>query len=64
MTRQSITYYHYVYPPQPFHSAERPGTVPRSLHDSPNILKLKDLPELLAELVEIDRIPKRRAAQT
>ena len=31
--------------------------------DGPNMLKLKDLPELLAELVEIDRIAKRRAAQ-
>jgi 2-dehydro-3-deoxyphosphooctonate aldolase (KDO 8-P synthase) len=28
--------------------------------DGPNMLKLKDLPELLAELVEIDRIAKRR----
>jgi 2-dehydro-3-deoxyphosphooctonate aldolase (KDO 8-P synthase) len=32
--------------------------------DGPNMLKLKDLPDLLAELVEIDRIAKRRAAQT
>ncbi len=31
--------------------------------DGPNMLKLKDLPDLLAELVEIDRIAKRRAAQ-
>lgn len=31
--------------------------------DGPNMLKLKDLPALLAELVEIDRIAKRRAAQ-
>ena len=31
--------------------------------DGSNMLKLKDLPELLAELVEIDRIAKRRAAQ-
>ena len=30
--------------------------------DGPNMLKLKDLPALLAELVEIDRIAKRRAA--
>jgi 2-dehydro-3-deoxyphosphooctonate aldolase (KDO 8-P synthase) len=30
--------------------------------DGPNMLKLKDLPELLAELVEIDRIAKRRSA--
>jgi 2-dehydro-3-deoxyphosphooctonate aldolase (KDO 8-P synthase) len=30
--------------------------------DGPNMLKLKDLPELLAELVELDRIAKRRAA--
>ena len=30
--------------------------------DGPNMLKLKDLPDLLAELVEIDRIAKRRAA--
>ena len=29
--------------------------------DGPNMLKLKDLPALLAELVEIDRIAKRRA---
>ena len=31
--------------------------------DGPNMLKLKDLPELLAELVEIDQIAKRPAAQ-
>ena len=31
--------------------------------DGPNMLKLKDLPALLAELVEIDRIAKRRAVQ-
>ena len=31
--------------------------------DGPNMLKLKDLPDLLAELVEIDRIAKRRGAQ-
>ncbi|MEA2824662.1 MAG: 2-dehydro-3-deoxyphosphooctonate aldolase synthase [Alphaproteobacteria bacterium] len=30
--------------------------------DGPNMLKLKDLPALLAELVELDRIAKRRAA--
>ena len=30
--------------------------------DGPNMLNLKDLPALLAELVEIDRIAKRRAA--
>ena len=35
----------------------------RAPSDGPNMLKLKDLPELLAELVEIDRIAKRRAAQ-
>ncbi len=29
--------------------------------DGPNMVKLRDLPELLAELVEIDRIAKRRA---
>ena len=29
--------------------------------DGPNMLKLKDLPALLAELVELDRIAKRRA---
>jgi 2-dehydro-3-deoxyphosphooctonate aldolase (KDO 8-P synthase) len=29
--------------------------------DGPNMLKLKDLPDLLAELVEIDRIAKRRS---
>jgi 2-dehydro-3-deoxyphosphooctonate aldolase (KDO 8-P synthase) len=34
----------------------------RAPSDGPNMLKLKDLPELLAELVEIDRIAKRRAA--
>ena len=37
-----------------------PDTAPS---DGPNMLKLKDLPALLAELVEIDRIAKRRAAQ-
>jgi 2-dehydro-3-deoxyphosphooctonate aldolase (KDO 8-P synthase) len=31
----------------------------RAPSDGPNMLKLKDLPELLAELVEIDRIAKR-----
>ena len=36
----------------------------RAPSDGPNMLKLKDLPELLAELVEIDRIAKRRPAQT
>ena len=36
-----------------------PDTAPS---DGPNMLKLKDLPVLLAELVEIDRIAKRRAA--
>ncbi len=30
--------------------------------DGPNMLRLKDLPDLLSELVEIDRIAKRRAA--
>ena len=35
----------------------------RAPSDGPNMLKLKDLPELLAELVEIDRIAKRRALQ-
>ena len=35
----------------------------RAPSDGPNMLKLKDLPDLLAELVEIDRIAKRRAAQ-
>jgi 2-dehydro-3-deoxyphosphooctonate aldolase (KDO 8-P synthase) len=35
----------------------------RAPSDGPNMLKLKDLPELLAELVEIDRIAKRRVAQ-
>ena len=34
----------------------------RAPSDGPNMLKLKDLPALLAELVEIDRIAKRRAA--
>jgi len=34
----------------------------RAPSDGPNMLKLKDLPELLAELVEIDRIAKRRPA--
>jgi 2-dehydro-3-deoxyphosphooctonate aldolase (KDO 8-P synthase) len=29
--------------------------------DGPNMMKLRDLPDLLAELVEIDRIAKRRA---
>jgi 2-dehydro-3-deoxyphosphooctonate aldolase (KDO 8-P synthase) len=33
----------------------------RAPSDGPNMMKLKDLPELLAELVEIDRIAKRRA---
>jgi 2-dehydro-3-deoxyphosphooctonate aldolase (KDO 8-P synthase) len=33
----------------------------RAPSDGPNMLNLKDLPELLAELVEIDRIAKRRA---
>jgi 2-dehydro-3-deoxyphosphooctonate aldolase (KDO 8-P synthase) len=32
--------------------------------DGPNMLKLKDLPELLAELVELDRIAKRRVSRT
>jgi 2-dehydro-3-deoxyphosphooctonate aldolase (KDO 8-P synthase) len=32
----------------------------RAPSDGPNMLKLKDLPELLVELVEIDRIAKRR----
>jgi 2-dehydro-3-deoxyphosphooctonate aldolase (KDO 8-P synthase) len=36
----------------------------RAPSDGPNMLNLKDLPDLLAELVEIDRIAKRRAAQT
>jgi 2-dehydro-3-deoxyphosphooctonate aldolase (KDO 8-P synthase) len=31
--------------------------------DGPNMMKLKDLPDLLAELVEIDRIAKRRATK-
>jgi 2-dehydro-3-deoxyphosphooctonate aldolase (KDO 8-P synthase) len=35
----------------------------RAPSDGPNMMKLKDLPELLAELVEIDRIAKRRAAK-
>jgi 2-dehydro-3-deoxyphosphooctonate aldolase (KDO 8-P synthase) len=30
--------------------------------DGPNMVRLKDLPALLAELVEIDAIAKRRAA--
>jgi 2-dehydro-3-deoxyphosphooctonate aldolase (KDO 8-P synthase) len=34
----------------------------RAPSDGPNMLKLKDLPALLAELVELDRIAKRRAA--
>jgi 2-dehydro-3-deoxyphosphooctonate aldolase (KDO 8-P synthase) len=34
----------------------------RAPSDGPNMLKHKDLPELLAELVEIDRIAKRRVA--
>ena len=34
----------------------------RAPSDGPNMLKLKDLPDLLAELVEIDRIAKRRVA--
>jgi 2-dehydro-3-deoxyphosphooctonate aldolase (KDO 8-P synthase) len=33
----------------------------RAPSDGPNMLKLKDLPALLAELVELDRIAKRRA---
>jgi 2-dehydro-3-deoxyphosphooctonate aldolase (KDO 8-P synthase) len=32
--------------------------------DGPNMLKLKDLPALLAELVEIDRIAKKRGGAT
>ena len=32
----------------------------RAPSDGPNMLKLKDVPELLAELVELDRIAKRR----
>jgi 2-dehydro-3-deoxyphosphooctonate aldolase (KDO 8-P synthase) len=36
----------------------------RAPSDGPNMLKLKDLPDLLAELVEIDRIAKRRAAHS
>jgi len=35
----------------------------RAPSDGLNMLKLKDLPDLLAELVEIDRIAKRRPAQ-
>ena len=34
----------------------------RAPSDGPNMLRLKDLPALLRELVEIDRIAKRRAA--
>jgi 2-dehydro-3-deoxyphosphooctonate aldolase (KDO 8-P synthase) len=34
----------------------------RAPSDGPNMLKLKDLPDLLAELVEIDRIAKKRSA--
>ena len=34
----------------------------RAPSDGPNMLKLKDVPALLAELVEIDRIAKRRQA--
>jgi 2-dehydro-3-deoxyphosphooctonate aldolase (KDO 8-P synthase) len=30
--------------------------------DGPNMVKLKDLPALLAELAEIDQIAKRRAS--
>jgi 2-dehydro-3-deoxyphosphooctonate aldolase (KDO 8-P synthase) len=33
----------------------------RAPSDGPNMVRLKDMPELLAELVEIDRIAKRRA---
>jgi 2-dehydro-3-deoxyphosphooctonate aldolase (KDO 8-P synthase) len=29
--------------------------------DGPNMMKLRDVPELIAELVEIDRIAKRRS---
>jgi 2-dehydro-3-deoxyphosphooctonate aldolase (KDO 8-P synthase) len=29
--------------------------------DGPNMMKLKDMPGLLSELVEIDRIAKRRS---
>ena len=36
----------------------------RAPSDGPNMLKLKDLPALLAELVELDRIAKRRAARS
>jgi 2-dehydro-3-deoxyphosphooctonate aldolase (KDO 8-P synthase) len=35
----------------------------RAPSDGPNMLKLKDLPALLAELVELDRIAKRRATR-
>jgi len=31
--------------------------------DGPNMVKLKDMPALLSELVEIDRIVKRRTTQ-
>jgi len=31
--------------------------------DGPNMIKLKDVPALLSELVEIDRIAKRRSAR-
>ena len=34
----------------------------RALSDGPNMLKLKDVPALLSELVELDRIAKRRPA--
>jgi len=33
----------------------------RAPSDGPNMLKLKDVPELLAELVELDAIAKKRA---
>jgi 2-dehydro-3-deoxyphosphooctonate aldolase (KDO 8-P synthase) len=33
-----------------------------AMSDGPNMIKLKDLPALLSELMEIDRIAKRRAA--
>jgi 2-dehydro-3-deoxyphosphooctonate aldolase (KDO 8-P synthase) len=36
----------------------------RAPSDGPNMVKLKDLPALLAELVEIDAIAKRRRAAT